>query len=73
MESWLEKEIERASQDLEAVIDLQPKEYCHREGLYDMFSEPAVMLGGIQARVHDLLFWLKQAGLNDNTSQNQTD
>ena len=63
------KQIAYAAKRLGETVKLTAMEYCEREGLTDKAytnHAQAVMLGGLQSQVNELLFWLNQAGLTDD-------
>ena len=73
VEQYRKTQIARAAKRLTETVKLTALEYCQREGLTDKSytsHAQAVMLGGLQSQVSELLFWLKQAGmLDDNHNQ----
>lgn len=70
MDKWLEKEIKKASKNLENRYMLTPAEYSdlYAADIDVKGHESAFMLGGMQAMAKELLFWLGKAGLVDDNS-----
>ena len=74
MEQWQQEQVKKVAKRLQETVGLTGREYCQREGLTDkmyMNHAQAVMLGGLQSQVNELLFWLRQIGLVADDNHNQ--